>query len=250
MAVVAGVTACLLSLSRGSWLVLMCAVPVWAWLAAPHEECGRWQARLRQFTTAAGVATVAVAVLWQLPQFNQRIEQAASERSQWQQRTSEHPNAATSSIGQRLEQWRVHWALIQERPFRGWGLEGITQAKREWVQQGRVHESVLDYNHAHNEVLHVWASRGLLGLAVLLAVYCAPIALLWPTAERRGKVPLQHHRAWQALAVAAMCVPLTAAIAGLTQVFFAHNSGDFFYAFTLVFLLGAMQGLEDAKIFS
>jgi hypothetical protein len=94
---------------------------------------------------------------------------------------------AVTSVGQRLEQWRLAIHLIEQRPFSGWGLAGYPAAKQQMVDQGLAHPSVMEYGHAHNEILDMWVKRGLPGLILLLAFYAVPAAIFWPTPRRLAR---------------------------------------------------------------
>ena len=107
--------------------------------------------------------------------------------------------------------------------------------------------SVLDYDHAHNELLDMFAKRGLLGVALLLVFYTVPLLIFWPTRRRMAQcagAPMDRQILY--LRMLGVMLPLCYLGFGLTQVFFAHNSGHLFYVYMLVLLLGALIGRERA----
>ncbi|MNT43125.1 hypothetical protein D3C72_1795810 [compost metagenome] len=115
------------------------------------------------------------------------------------------------------------------------------------MQAGRASASVLGYDHAHNEVLDMFAKRGLIGVALLLVFYAVPLAIFWPTRRRMAQCPgTPMDRQILYLRMLGTMVPLCYMGFGLTQVFFAHNSGHMFYVYMLVVLLGALIGRERA----
>ena len=171
----------------------------------------------------------------------QRSSEATREISQYLQDPQKY---AVTSVGQRLEQWRLAIRLIEQRPLTGWGLEGYPAAKQQMVDQGLAHPSVMEYGHAHNEILDMWVKRGLLGLILLLLFYAVPAAIFWPTQSRIARVNAEQRSKLLALRAAATLLPLAYFGFGWTQVFFAHNSGIMFYLFSLILLWSMLIGLE------
>ncbi|WP_245587241.1 O-antigen ligase family protein [Comamonas composti] len=232
----AGVLASLLSESRGSWVtvpLLLAAI----WIMA-------WRNGHRRSAFVAVVVILAGCVALALPAY-QKLEKRAALAVQEARNYQLNPaQYAQTSIGQRLEQWRLALRLIEEKPLAGWGLQGYVRAKQELVDQGLAHPSVMDYGHAHNEILDMWAKRGLAGLLVLLFFYAAPLYVFWPNARRLAAVAAELRPRALALRAAAALLPLAYFGFGWTQVFFAHNSGHLFYTFSLAAFWGAICFLE------
>lgn len=66
------------------------------------------------------------------------------------------------SVGERLLQWQLTWALIREAPWFGYGggsYGTVFQFAREFADLRQV-----IYNQSHNQFLHVWLEQGLIGL--------------------------------------------------------------------------------------
>ena len=231
-----GILASFLSDSRGSWVVtplLIAAIWLMAWLNG-----------FRKLASMAAVSMVALGVLVAVPAYNkleQRTQEASREVSEYLQDPQKY---AVTSVGQRLEQWRLAIHLIEQRPISGWGLAGYPAAKQKMVDQGLAHPSVMEYGHAHNEILDMWVKRGLLGLILLLLFYAVPAIIFWPTHKRLNRVHQEMRSKALALRAAATLLPLAYFGFGWTQVFFAHNSGNMFYIFSLAVLWGGICRLE------
>ncbi|ACM31691.1 O-antigen ligase family protein [[Acidovorax] ebreus] len=234
-----GVLASLLSESRGSWVtvpLLLAAI----WLMA-------WRNGYRRIASAAIAAMLiggAALVLPAYKKFEQRADLAVQEARHY---LAEPQKYAETSIGQRLEQWRLAVDLIEERPVAGWGLDGYPKAKQAMVDKGAAHPSVMQYGHAHNEILDMWVKRGLIGLLILLFFYAAPLYVFWPTPRRLARVDTTLQPRLLALRAAAALLPLAYFGFGWTQVFFAHNSGQMFYIFSLAIFWGAICYLEKTE---
>lgn len=136
---------------------------------------------------------------------------------------------ANTSVGSRLELWQASWISIQEKPILGWGYTGIKEERKKQGELGILAEYPASLGHAHNQFLNDTLERGVIGLLSLLAVFLFP---LW-----------QFFKAYQAnkdnleikLLATLGIIHITSVMSyGLTQVFFAHNSGNMFYFFLTV----------------
>lgn len=231
-----GVLASLLSESRGSWVavpLLLVAIWVMAW------RNGR--RRLAFISILVMLISGAALVLPAYQKFEQRASLAVHEAQSY---LAEPQKYAETSIGQRLEQWRLAIRLIEERPIAGWGPDGYIQAKQAMVDKGAAHPSVMNYGHAHNEILDMWAKRGVAGVLILLFFYAAPLSVFWPTPSRLARADAALRPRLLAIRAAAALLPLAYFSFGWTQVFFAHNSGHMFYIFSLAIFWGAIRLLE------
>ncbi|MEG0051711.1 MAG: O-antigen ligase family protein [Comamonas sp.] len=225
-----------LSDSRGSWVVVPMLIAA-VWLMT-------WLNGFRRLASMAAMLMVILGVALAVPAYN-KIEQRSSAAVQEVKNYLQEPEKyAETSVGQRLEQWRLAIRLIKQQPFAGWGVTGYIQAKQKMVDQGLAHPSVMEYGHAHNEILDMWVRRGMLGLVSLLLFYGLPLYIFWPTPRRLACVHDQRHSQLLALRAAAALLPLAYFGFGWTQVFFAHNSGNMFYIFGLAALWGGICQLE------
>ncbi|MCH4809918.1 O-antigen ligase family protein [Vreelandella neptunia] len=139
-------------------------------------------------------------------------------------------NAATS-VGARFEMWKGAYYLIVEKPFFGWGENGYQEGMQALANNGMVDQVATHYSHAHNEFIDAFAKRGLVGLAVLLALYLVPMRLF---ARQITAANLE----LRSLAVAGVLLPVAFIDFGFSQAFLTHNSGVMMYSFLLVVLWG------------
>lgn len=231
-----GILASVFSGTRGAWLVapLLMLTMWWVLLRFGRKKIAAYAIALSLILSA-----IAVLPLWGHVQ--QRIQEAVSEVHLYQT----HPEAAAhTSIGQRLEQWQLGWRLGQAMPLTGWGVDGFVRGKNAYVEQGLAHPTVRDYGHVHNEILDMFAKRGLVGVSVLVLFYLLPLAIFWPSRQRIAAVPVAQQKLALALRTAASMLPIAYFGFGWTQVFFAHNSGHMFYIFSWVAMWGGIRYLE------
>ena len=232
---VLGLTGSILSQSRGGWLALPLVWLAWA-VGLWDGQGGRkgWRL-LAQLTGLLALAAGLLAAL-QLPVLEHRMALARTEVAAYEQR-----GQANTSVGQRLAHWRVAIAMGRERPLLGWG-SGYTAEKARLVAAGEGNPAVLAYGHAHNEWLDMFARRGLAGTTLLAAWFALPLLIFFP--KRRDPVCATPDENSQALAIrmTGLLLPVSYLGFGLTQVLFAHNSGQMVYLFGLVLWAGAIKG--------
>ena len=232
-----GLLAVVLSDTRGTWVVVPCVLVIGAALL--------WRCGLRKpvsLGVAAAIIGIGGLVAFKGAEMAQRYDVAVSEVNDYFDKGS-----VKTSVGQRLAHWQLAWQMGLDSPLTGWGLEGYAAEKARRVAAGEADEFVTHFGHAHNELLDMFAKRGVLGLAVLLLYYLVPLFIFWPSRWRMAQCPGRAmDRQILYLRTLGVMLPLSYAGFGLTQVFFAHNSGHLFYAFMLVLLLGALIGRERA----
>lgn len=231
-----GVLASLLSEARGAWVVAPLLMAVVLSLMWHHGK-----QRLVLWTVVGAVLCVAAMVIPAIGKFETRVGQSVAEVQLYWKNPQQ---GAVTSAGQRLEQWRLALRMGAQHPLTGWGVSGVVTQKQKMVAAGLAHPSVLELGHAHNEILDMWAKRGLVGVIVLLAFYAIPLGVMWPTSTRLARVPQAQRASLVAVRVAASLLPIAYFGFGWTQVFFAHNSGNLFYIFSLVAFMGCIRRLE------
>ena len=137
----------------------------------------------RGLTWAIGAAVVVVLALTLVSgPFQQRIAQIRSEISQWQPGI---PNAS-SSVGTRLEFYRLTFGIVRDRPLLGSGTGSFPKAYADATRN----QAALPSRNPHNEYLHILVQLGLVGLAALLYLFWTH----WRLAPRLAS-PLEHHLA-------------------------------------------------------
>jgi O-antigen ligase len=236
VAVVLALNASVLSGSRGGWLALVLLLPLGLYLLWRLHRPALWPALLGGAGALALVAALNHAVL------SERWEVMANEvRSYGSERV------ADNSVGQRLEHWRFAWDAGMERPWLGWGMDGYLAVKAERVAAGQYQPAILEYIFVHNELLDMFVKAGIVGVLLLLLTYLVPLCMFWPSRARLAAYagqPQEVRSQMLALRVAGACIPLLYAGFGLTQVYFAHNSGIMPYLFLTMVTWAALQGMD------
>lgn len=225
-----GILGSLFSGSRGGWIGFPFV------LLVLYRGYGRQLPGLLKAGAMMAILVMAVLV-YAVPQtgVQARVHQAFDDVSRYMSGESR-----VSSVGARFEMWKGATQLILEKPLTGWGDNGYEQGMQALAEEGVIDSGVLRYGHAHNEFIDAFAKRGIIGLAVLLALYLVPMKLF---AKRFGSRDLQQ----RSLAVAGVLLSVAYIDFGLSQVFLAHNSGVMMFAFWLVVLYGTMRAHESGK---
>lgn len=230
-----GVLGCLMSQSRGGWLALLIVLPVMAILLARYLP-----RRAMLVVGLLSLAGIVIMVAAQVRTFDERIDEAQHEIALFNKGDS-----TVTSVGQRLYHWQLAWQMGIEKPLTGWGRRGYEMEKKRRVEVGLANSSVLDYAHAHNEVLDIFVKHGVPGVLALFLFYGVPIFLFWPSAARMRHGPDGSvDRIALGLRMAGLLIPICTIGFGLTQVFTAHNSGNINYLFLTMLLYACLRGHE------
>ena len=218
LAFFAGVTASILSGSRGGWLALLLSfVPFYSY---GREALGRRTLLI----VIASIALLGTAVIVPQTGVLGRLTDVSRELTLY---SNGNPD---SSVGARLEMWKGAWAMFIEHPITGVGRANFHLGLNRLIARGDINAAMHGYYHAHNELLNALATQGLLGAAALIALYAAPLRFF----TRLLRMPGLH----RPYALAGVMLVLSFIDFGLTQVMFAHHASSSFYALTVCILVG------------
>jgi O-antigen ligase len=213
----AGLGASILSGTRGSWIALALAAPVFA------RHARLLPGRRLPVLLAAGLALAASA--WFVPALG---VQARALQGVADLRTWLDGGSAFSAVGIRLELWKGAAMLVAEHP-----LAGSANYKAEFarlVGEGRLDRVVMPMPHLHNDALQALVTGGIGGLLAWFAILAAPGAFFVRALRAAGGGP------GSAPALAGLLLVLCYFGFGLTEVMFWSVKGSLFYAL-MVFLL-------------
>jgi O-antigen ligase len=217
----AGLSASLLTGTRGGWVALAVA----ALLLLRHARLlGGFRLRVM---LAAGAAVVLAA--WFVPASGMqgRFDEGVSDVRAW----FEHGTVFTR-VGTRLELWKGATMLIAEHPLLGMDFEASRVRLAEFAREGRLDPVVLPLPHLHNDVLQELVKGGVVGFALWAAILAAPL-LFFVRALRAGAGAPE-----SALALAGILVVTSYMCFGLTEVIFWSMKGSLFYALMVFVLMG------------
>ena len=137
----------------------------------------------RGFTAATAAVALAAAVLMVVPgPFQERVLSIRNEIGQWQPGLADE----NSSVGLRIEFYRVSLEVAKDRPLLGHGTGSFAAA---YADKLKGQQAILTKN-PHNEYLNWLVQLGLVGLSALLYLFVTH----WRTALRLA-TPLERHLA-------------------------------------------------------
>lgn len=231
-----GVVASGLSLSRGGWIFFLVLPFLFLILVESTEK------KIKLLLAAFLSSLVLVLAATSIPFVQTRIHSAKNEVSAY---FDESPGAAATSVGARLEQWRLAWKMGVEKPWSGWGEEGYLAGREMYAAKGLADKTVVDFGHAHNDFLNIFAKKGILGVFGLMLVYLAPLVIFWPQKKYFSLLSEEAAATYKAVCLIGISIPVAYFIFGLTEYFFYLNIGHVFYLFSIIYtysLLKSVQG--------
>lgn len=231
VALVFGLLASALSLSRGGWLSLPLALLLLSWFFARRFS---WPKML----VAVFFVVSAVVIIYQAPQsgVKQRVELTLDNLQAYQKSESITDPVRQSGLGIRLDMWKTSLHIFAENPVFGVGWGAYAEAARNYVALGQVGESVALFPHPHNQYLSALAKGGLFGLLAVLLFIGIPLylfsrQLLNPAASEQSR----------RIALAALLFLFSFIAFALTEAVFERSRMMTFYAFYLLVLMAMLQ---------
>jgi len=177
---------------------------------------------------AAGAAAGAFTLLVLLPgPFQGRVAQMQSEIAQWRPGVPD----VTSSVGTRIEFYRLSLAIARDQPFIGSGTGSFARAYEEKARG----QAAIPSSNPHNEYLHILVQLGLVGLAALLYLFWTH----WRLAPRLAS-PLEHHLA--------RGLVLTMAVGCLFNSWLLDHTEGLLYAWLTGLLFAGLRSPSDSVI--
>ena len=234
-----GALASLLSGSRGGWLSLLLVLPMLMVLVRMYRP--RYFGRLLLGCAALVVALAAVVAC--MPRFSERVDEVYQNVH-----TYLVAGDSSTSLGIRLEQYRLALQMIGEKPWLGWGMHGYVDEMHRRVDAGAFGPAIREYNFIHNDFLDIWVKLGVPGVLLQAALFASLLWLFWPTRRRMARW-VADSTAWREamlLRILGSLVPAMYLVFGMSQQFFVHNSGIVFFVFLVVALWSSLHGLERA----
>jgi O-antigen ligase len=218
-----GVAVSILSSARGGWI----AAPIFVALFIQFRIKGSLLSKAAITIALLSVATILGFIY--LEPVRQRILMAYSDIFSYGSGNTD------TSIGIRLDLWKVALRLIAENPVFGVGADGFGRAMNEASRLGQVSALSAAYGQAevHNEILASAVRFGILGLFSILSLYFVPFAIFAKAAKSLNKYQKN-------AALMGMCVTLGFFIFGLTVETFDLKMTASFYSLTIAVLLAAV----------
>jgi O-antigen ligase len=157
IAVMAGLYASLLSMTRGAWLLIPVVAMLWLWLYRRDISKKGWVA-----IGSAFLVIVVIGSVWMPQQLVKGIESGMSDLKSYQ----EHSNSQTS-WGARLNMWHDSITFFKQHPILGIGIGDFKVERQRLMDEGKANKG-WTYGHAHSIYFHALATTGLVGFVTLV----------------------------------------------------------------------------------
>lgn len=234
---IAGLAASVWSQTRGGWLAV---VLIFMWIVVHATKT--WSLLKRAGVVLAMLVVLVIPALQPNGVVQSRIAVAVNEFNAF----FDHGKQDTS-VGARLAMWSVAIGEVGKAPIFGHGNQGWIEVRDDAIADGRLSSFSAGLTHLHNEYLNVAFKRGIVGLALYLALYLVPMLFFFRPYLQDARTDVR------ALAMAGMVIPMMFMDFGLTQTFLSHNSGRMVLcglwmcvAGLMLNALGCQGGNEDA----
>ncbi|WP_109079140.1 O-antigen ligase family protein [Aggregatibacter kilianii] len=146
-------------------------------------------------------------------------------------------NNGSTSVGARFDMWKSAMLMAQEKPIFGWGVQGVTEKRKQQYEQGLISQYAASFNHAHNQYFDDLSKRGILGLLALLGVFFVPLRFF-----------MRHLKSTDAELKLASLLGAVHIVSVMfycfSQGFFSHNSGNIFYFFPVIVFYALVKQLN------
>ena len=103
-------------------------------------------------------------------------------------------SVASNSFGARLEMWKAAKLGFEESPLLGVGTGKFPQLILDLDEQDKVDPSIAlnqasgkPHSHAHNELMNVLATRGIVGVVITIALFYVLFSMFWQALKGGGK---------------------------------------------------------------
>ena len=145
-----------------------------------------------------------------------------------------------SSIGERLDMWKIGSKAFLEHPISGWSLKELDYYKKDLSDKNIVTKASISFSHLHNQFIDELAKKGILGGVAILGIFLVPLCSFY-----RKQKKFLNNKKIKLLTTLGIVHVLSTMSYCLTQAFLTHNSGNIFYFFVL-FLFYAFMVNESA----
>ena len=145
-----------------------------------------------------------------------------------------------SSIGERLDMWKIGSKAFLERPISGWSLKELDYYKKDLADKDVVTKASISFSHLHNQFIDESVKKGIVGGVAILGVFFLPLYVFYTKQKNK-----QNNKRIKFITTLGIVHILSTMSYCVTQAFISHNSGNIFYFFVL-FLFYAFMVNESA----
>lgn len=192
-----------------------------------------------RYKLIVGVFFVIVcASLMSLEKVNNRVMTAVSNVENYYNEKNIVSNKINTSLGLRLEMWRSSQYAIKTHPIFGIGAANHPKFIKKYIEEGKVNPGMAKHGHLHNSFVEVIASKGIVGLIILLILFYYPVYISWKHRKRCFKCYKY---------TVILSVTLTAMSIGESMLINKNNAILYFLFFSAVLFSYVMRNIYPGK---
>ena len=218
-----GLLAMILSLSRGVWISLPFIILTVFWIFA------RKYSIQRKILILLTLLIIPV-IVFQFPAAQNRLKIGVTNFNNYIQNENIDDTNKNTSVGLRIETWRIMLDTIKENPVFGVGIGGYKTERQRHIENKDVSKIVEVIPHSHNQYLEVAVYSGLLGLALHLCIYILPGIVFYQRIK-------DHTDRYLPLYTSGLIIILGYLIFGLTDVTLSLKAHIMFFGLSIAILL-------------
>lgn len=227
--VVASIT-CVLSTSRNGWLVLVANISFLLFLSFRKNK--------KYFLILIIIPIIGVVIANTIINTKGGLDAAVNQFNEYfDKRKFTQSGIAQSSVGIRLEQWRVTLIAFQDQPVFGAGPGNSSIVINDYINKGLAHPDIYNpkaetaMGHVHNQFLDTLLVQGVVGLTLLLLILFYPAWIFF-----------KYYKKNEIYANLGLVLIVSYVISSLTEMpFVSDNYTSIYFLFMAVFLLNVID---------
>ncbi len=228
IAALAGISAIILSASRGSWLSFIILSIVYIGLIYKPFLKGN---NKRQLLLVL-LFSIVFGFIGTQTNTSEKIKTAITNVQNWHA-----GNESNTSSGLRMQMWKSGLSAAKQSPWFGYGYRNANKAASEYAPNNK--RAIKIKTHLHNEYITSFVSTGIIGLLALLALLFFPVIIFWQKLKDKNTY-------YYSIMGILLCTGY--ATFGFTHIAFGEEHVNAFYVFFLGFLLPKIIKKSSQKL--
>ena len=235
-----GLMCVLASKSRGVWLALVVVL----FLSLIFYLANKKITSKRKLS-ATIIMLLASLIIYNIPVVKDRVTLSFSNFEAYKNTETTVDVDYTNSLGARLELWKAAFSIFTENITLGVGPGGFNSKLNRLSQESKLNPYFASYNQAHSQYFHTLATKGLIGIIVLLIFY---VGLIWIPLKRLLLFDFNAEKYTKYLATCSIAIVVCYAILSLTESPFERRSAIVFFIYFYTLSFAAMKYSEVKAI--
>ncbi len=230
LAVITGLIASALSLSRGGWVAIPVAVLIYVWFYAQYFS-------RKTLITVFLLLMSTLATIYLVPEtgVQKRVEKTFTNINRYYHSENTNDPARHSSIGARFEMWRSAWNMFLENPVLGGGWGEFQNYNQKYIKEGKVNKVAGKFYHAHNQYISILAKGGVISFISLLFLFFVPALLFYRIIKGSSQTDVKSY------ALAGLIIIAAYAGFALSEAILERSRPVIFFSFYLAVFMAATR---------